>query len=196
MALATRPFLSRLLVVLRGVVRVFLFRRAFFRVVPSPLHARTTPLHRHLPRFRSVLSSSPTAILWRGPWRSPAMPGGHSSLATQPFSPRCCTFIFFLSSPPSPPLCLLPALLVLFSCSVCSPLVLPAPWLYLVRPHAPLGFCPVFRPVGRPGRPPQTPVWGDSPFVLSRRPPLHQFPHGRAGPPVRLNVGHWHGASL
>ena len=116
-ALATRPFLSRLLVVLRGAVRVFFFRRAFFRVVPSSLHARTTTLHRNLSRFRSVLSSSPTAILWRGPWRSPVMPGERPSLATQPFSPRCCTCIFFLSSPPSPPLCLLPALLVLFSCS-------------------------------------------------------------------------------
>ena len=73
-ALATRSFLSRLLVVLRGVVRVS-FCRAFFRVVPSSLHARTTTLHCHLSRFRSVLSSSPTVILWRGPWRSPAMPG-------------------------------------------------------------------------------------------------------------------------
>ena len=189
-ALATRPILSRLLVVLRGVVRVF------FRVVPSSLHARTTTLHRHLSRFCSVLSSSPTAILWRGPWRSPAMPGGRPSLATQPFSSRCCTFIFFLSSPPSPPLCLLPALLVLFSCSVCSPPVVPAPRLYLARPHAPPGFCPVFRPVGRPGRPPQPPLRGDSPFVLSRRPPLHQFPDVRAGQPVQLSAGQWHGASL
>ena len=198
-ALATRPFLSRLLVVLRGVVRVcvfLFFRRAFFRVVPSSLHARTTTLHRHLSRFRSVLSSGPTAILWHRPWRSRAMPGGRPSFATKPFSPRCCTLIFFLSSPPSPPLCLLPALLVLFSCSVCSPVVVPAPWLYLARPHAPLGFCPVFRPVGRPGRPPQTPFRGDSPFVLSRRPPLHLFPDFRAGRPVRLNVGHRHGASL
>ena len=123
------------------------------------------------------------------------MQGARPSLATQPFSRRCCTFFFFLSSPPSPLLCLLPALLVLFSCSVCSPLVVPAPWLYLARPHAPLGFCPVFRPVGRPGRPPQTPLRGDSPFVLSRWPPPHQFPDGRAGRPVRLNAGHRHGAS-
>ena len=173
-----------------------LFRHAFFRVVPSSLHARTTTLHRLLSRFRSVLSSSPTAILWRGPWRSRAMPGGRPSLATQPFSPHCCTFIFLLSSPSSPPLCLLPALLVLFSCSVGSPLVVPAPWLYLARPHAPLGVCPVFRPVGRPRRPPQTPLRGDPPFVLSRRPPLHQFPDGRAGRQVRLNAGLQHGASL
>ena len=124
------------------------------------------------------------------------MPSERPSLATQPFSPRCCTCIFSLSSPPSPPLCLLPALLVLFSCSVCSPLVVPAPWLYLARPHAPLGFCPVFRPVGRPGRPPLTSLQGDSPIILSRRPPLHQFPDSRAGRPVRLNAGHRHGASL
>ena len=174
----------------------FFFRRAFFRVVPSSLHARTTTLHRHLSWFRSVLSSSPTAILWRGPWRTPAMPGERPSLATQPFSPRCCTCIFSLSSPPFPPLCLLPALLVLFSCSVCSPLVVPAPWLYLARPHVPLGFCPVFRPVGLPGRPPQTSLRGDCPVILSRRPPLHQFPDGQAGRPVRLIAGHRHGASL
>ena len=124
------------------------------------------------------------------------MLGGRPSLGTKPFSLRCCTFIFFLSSPPSPPLCLLPALLVLVYCSVCSPLVVPAPWLYLVRTHAPLGLCPVFRPVGRRGRPPQTPFWGDSPFILPRRPPLHQFPDGRAGQPVRLCAGHLHGSSL
>ena len=158
--------------------------------------ARTTTLHRHLFGFCLVLSSSPTAILWRGPWRSPAMPGGRPSFATQPFRLRCCTFIFFLSSPASPPLRLLPALLALFSCSVCLPLVVPAPWLYLARFHAPQGFCPVFRPVGRPGRPPQTPLRGDCPFVLTRRPPLHQFPDGRAGRLVRLNAGHRHGASL
>ena len=110
------------------------------------------------------------------------MPGERPSLATQPFSPRCCTCIFSLSSLPSPPLCPLPALLVLFSCSVCSPLVVPAPWLYLARPHAPLGFCPVFRPVGRLGRPPQTPLRGDSPVVLSRgRPSISSLMVGRGG---------------
>ena len=124
------------------------------------------------------------------------MTGERPSLATQPFSPRCCTCIFFLSSPPSPAFCLLPALLVLFSCSMCLPLVVSAPWLYLARPHAPLGFCPVFRPVSRLGRPQQTPLRGNSPVVLSRRPPLHQFPDGRAGWPVQLNARHRHGASL
>ena len=125
-----------------------------------------------------------------------ALGGPWPCQATQPFSPRCCTCIFSLSSPPSHPLCLLPALLVLFSCSVCSPLVVPAPWLYLARPHAPLGFCPVFRPGSRPGRPPQTPLWGGFTVVLSRQPPLHQFPDGRAGRPVRLYAGHRHGVSL
>ena len=65
----------------------FFFRRSRFCVVPSSLHARTTTLHRHLSRLRSVLTSSPSAILWRGPWRSPAMPGGRPSLASQPLSP-------------------------------------------------------------------------------------------------------------
>ena len=159
----------------------FFFSPSLFCVVLSSLHARTTTLHRHLSRFRSLLSSCPTAILRRGPRQSPAMPGGRPSLATQPFSLRCCTLIFFLSSPPPPPLCLLPALLVLFSCSVCSPLVVPAPWLYPARFHAPQGFCASFRPVGRPERPLQIPLRGDSPIVLPRRPPLHQFPDGRAG---------------
>ena len=137
-ALATRPF-SAVPFCCCGVSFAFFFAALFFRVVPSSLHARTTTLHRHLSRFRSVLTSCPTAILWRGPWRSPAMPGGRPSLATS---------IFFLSSPPSPPLCLPPALLVLFSCSVCSPLVVPTPWLYLTRFHTPQGIRPVFRPVG------------------------------------------------
>ena len=74
--------------------------------------------------------------------------------------------------------------------------VVPAPWLFLVRSHAPQGFRPVFGPVGRPGRPPQTPLQGDPPIVLPRRPPLPQFPDGRPGRPVRLNAGHRHGVSL
>ena len=98
--------------------------------------------------------------------------------------------------PPSPLFCLLPALLLLFSCSVCSPLVAPAPWLYLARSHAPQGLCPVLQPVGRLGRTPQIPLRGDSPIVLPRQLPLHQFPDGLAGRPVRLNAGHRHGVSL
>ena len=133
-------------VALWGFVLFFLCR-AFCRVVPSSLHARTTTLHSHPSRLRSVLTSSPIAFLWRGPWRSPAMPGGRPSLPSQSFKPSM-QLIFFLSSPPSPPLCLLPALLLLFSCSVQSPLAVPAPSLYLARFHAPQGLRPVFRPVG------------------------------------------------
>ena len=158
-------------------------------MVPSSLHARTTSLHRHLV---SVRCSRPVP-----PPSCGIAPGGpRPCRATQPFSPRCCTSICSLPSLPSPPLCLLPALLVLFPRSVCSPLVVSAPRLYLARPHVPQGLRPVFRPVGRPGRPPQTPLRGDSPVVLSRRPPLHQFPDGRAGRPVRPYAGHRHGASL
>ena len=124
-------------------------------------------------------------------------PGGpRPCRATQPFSPRCCTCIRSLFSLPSPPLCLLPALLVLFPRSVCSPLVVSAPWLYLARPHVPQGLRPVFRLVARPGRPPQTPLRGNSPVLLSRRPSLHQFPNGRAGRPVPLYAGQRQGASV
>ena len=43
---------------------------------------------------------------------------------------------------------------------------------------------------------PRYPFWGDSPVVLSRRPPLDQFPDGRAVRPLRLYAGPRHGASL
>ena len=129
--------------VLRGVVRVCFpfFFPLFFRLVPSSLHARSTTLHRHLSRFCSVLMSSPSAILWVAPG------GPRPCRATQPFSPRCCTCISSPPSLPSPPLCLLPALLVLFPCSVCLPLVASAPRLYLARPLVPQGLRPVFRPL-------------------------------------------------
>ena len=123
------------------------------------------------------------------------MPGGRPPLASQKLLPSL-KLIFDLFSPASPPLCLLPALLLLFSRSVCSPLVVPAPWSYLARFHAPLGLRPVFRPVGRLGRPPWFPLRGASPVVLPRRPPLHQSSDGRAGRPVRLNAGHRLGVSL
>ena len=134
----------------------------------------------------AVFLSCPIALLGRGPLRSPAMPGGRPSLVSHSF----------LCSPPSPLFCLLPALLLLFSCSVCSPLVVPAPWLYLARFQAPQCLRPVLRPVGRLGRPLQIPLSGDSPIVLPCRPPLHQFPDGGAGRPVRLNAGHRHGVFL
>ena len=192
-ALATRLFLSRLLVVLRGVVRVcflFFFLLFFFAWFPPPcMHAQQ---HCTAICLGSVRCSRPVPP----PSCGAALGGPRPCRATQPFSRRCCTRIGSLSSLPSPPLCPLPALLVLFSCSVCSPLVVSAPWLYLARPHAPQGLRPVFRPVGQPGWPPQTPLRGDSPVVLSRRLPLHQFPDGRAGRPVRLYAGHRHGSSL
>ena len=191
-ALATRPFLSRLLVVLRGVVRVcFLFFFVLFSAwFPPPcMHAQQHCIAICLGSVRRSRRVPPPSC-------GSALGGPRPCRATQPFSPRCCTCIRSPSSLPSPPLCLPPALLVLFSCSVCSPLVVSAPWLYLARPHVPQGLRPVFRPVGRPGRPPQSPLWGDSPVLLSRRPPLHQFPDGRAGRPVRVYAGLRHGASL
>ena len=76
-ALATRPFLSRLLVVLRGVLRVCFpppFFFCFFFPLRSLLPACTHNNTASPSRFCSVLTSSPSAILWRCPWRSPAMP--------------------------------------------------------------------------------------------------------------------------
>ena len=193
MALATRPFRSRLLVVLRDVVRAsfpFFFAVLFSGWVPPPcMHAQQ---HCIAICLGSVWCSRPVPP----PSCGVALGGPRPCRATQPFSPLCCTSIRSLSSLPFPPLCLLPALLVLFSCSVCSPLVVSAPWLYPARPHASQGLRTVIRPVGQPGRPPQTPLRGDSPVVFSRLPPLHQFPEGRAGRPVRLYAGHRHGASL
>ena len=111
----------------------------------------------------------------------------------------CVTHLSSLSSLPSTPLpvtCLSPALLLLLSCSVGSPLPLSSPGLYVARSHTPLGLCPVLCPVGRLWPPPQVPFRGDSPVVRSRRPPLHQFPDGGAGRPVRLNAGYRHGVYL
>ena len=138
-ALATHPFLSRLLAVLSAFVSppFFFLPFFFFRLVPSSLHARATLLHRHLV---SVWCSRPVP-----PPSCRVAPGGpRPCQATQPFSPRCCTSIRSLPSLPSPPLCLLPALSVLFPCSVCSPLFVSAPRLYLARPHVPQGLRPVF----------------------------------------------------
>ena len=100
-----------------------------------------------------------------------------------------------LLSPP-PVTCLSPALLLLLSCSLCSPLLFPTPGLYLARSDAPLGLRPVLRPVGRLGRPPQGPLRGDSPVVRPHQPPLHYFPDGGPGRQVRLNAGQRHGFSL
>ena len=142
--LATCPFLSRFLVVLQGVVRVcFLFFFVLFSAwFPPPcMHAQQHCIAICLGSVRCSRPVPPPScgVALGGPW---------PCRATQPFRPRCCTCIRPLSSLPSPPLCLLPALLVMFFCSVCSPLVVSAPWLYLARPHAPQGLRPVFRPVG------------------------------------------------
>ena len=133
-----------------------------------------------------VLFPCPIALLGRGPWRSPAMPAGRPPLASLSSLPPL----------PSPLFYILPALLLLLSCSVCSLLVVPVPWLYLARSHAPQGLCPVLRPVGRLWRPPQITLQGDSPVVRPRRPAPHQFPDGWVGRPVRLNAGHRHAVSL
>ena len=112
---------------------------------------------------------------------------GHAGGASLPLrhSP-----LFPLLSPLPPPLsCLSPALLLLLSCSVCSPLLFPLPGLYLARCQVSLSPPPVLRPVGRLRRLPQVPLQGDSPVVHPSWPPLHQFPDGRAGRPVRFNAG-------
>ena len=141
---ARRPLCaSRPPVSLRGFVRVFFFAPPF-PAVPPALWFAPPCMHAvhlgtgHLSLLPSLLLSCPIALLGRGPWRSPAMPGGRPSLASHSF----------LCSPPSPLFCPHPALLLLLSCSVCSSLVVPAPWLYLARSHTPQGLRPLFRPVG------------------------------------------------
>ena len=196
-AIATRPFsVPSPFGAVGCCSRFFLFAVLFSAWFPHPcMHAQQHCIAICLGAVRCSRPVPPPScdVALCGPW--PCQVGAPPSRPSH-LSLRCCTFIFFLSSTPSPPLCLLPALLVLFSCCVCSPLVVPAPWLYLARFHAPQGFCPVFRPVGRPGLPRQTPLQGDCPFVLPRRPPLHQFPDGRAARLVRLYAGHRHGVSL
>ena len=120
-----------------------LCRSASCLVVSSSLQARTSVLYwssgHGSPRCVFPVPSPP------GGW--PLAVPGHARLAL--FS--LVTLLSSLSSlpPPSPPLtCRLPALLLLLSCSVCSPLVFPAPGLYLACSHAPLGLRPVLRPVG------------------------------------------------
>ena len=171
----------------------------FFSVCPPPFLPCIPPCGTLLPacthvstalviwsRLPSVLFSCPIAVLGRGPWRFPAMPGGRSSLAS----------LSSLPSLPSALFCLSPALLLFLSCSVCSPLVFPAPGLYLAGSQAPLGLRPILRPVGRLGRPPEIPLREDSPVFRPRRPPLHQFPDAGAGRPLRFNAGLWHGVFL
>ena len=117
MAVATCPFLSRLLVVLSAFVSPFfiLFSALciFFLLGPSSLHARTTSLHHHLVSVRCSRPVPPPSC-GAAPWRSPAMPGGPAIqpalLYKFPLSP--------LSTLPSPlssarPLSVVPLLRVL-----------------------------------------------------------------------------------
>ena len=109
---------------------------------PPCTHARQhcTCVRVSVPLCARVLSLCPLGAC-------PLAVPGHASWAPLPRVPLLSS----LSSPPSPPPplpYLLPAPLLLFSCSVCSPPVFPAPGLYLVRSHAPLGLRAVLRPVG------------------------------------------------
>ena len=147
---------------LRGFVFFLVSSPPFLAVPPPRMHARQhcTGHRVTAPLGARLLSNRPP-----GAW-SLAVPGP----ARWAPLPRV-TLLSSLSSLPSPPpllICLSPALLLLLSCSVCSPLVFPAPGLYLGRSLAPLGVRPVLRPVGGLGWPHQVPVWGDSPVV---RPP-------------------------
>ena len=165
-----------------------LFCVFFFTLLPACTYV-TTALVIGL-QVPSVFVSGPLAHAGRAPWRSPAMPGGRPSLAS-PSTPSS-----LLSPPPSPVACHSPVPLLLLSYTMCAPLILSAPGLYLARPHPSLRLRPVLCPVGQLGRPPQVFLWADSPVVCPRLPPLHQFPDGWAGRPLRLNAGHWHGVTL
>ena len=129
-----------------GAALLFLFwsaplplsRCASCLVGPSSLHTCTSALHwssgHGSPRCSSPVQSPSWGVPLGGP--RPCQVGAPASR----HSP-----LFPLFSPlPSPPFtCLSSALLVLLSSSVCSLLVFPAPQLYLVRSHTPLGLRPV-----------------------------------------------------
>ena len=84
-----------------------------------------------------------------------------------------------------------PPPLLLLAGPVWAALLLSTPQLYLSRPKVPLRRRPILLPVGRLGRPPQVPLWGDFPVLNPRRPPFHQLPDGGAAQPVRLNADLW-----
>ena len=158
----------------------------FFSLLPACTHV-TTALDISCcgsPVFSSLVLSPPRGV----PLGTPRPSQVGTPPSRQPLSSP------LLALPPSP--ASRPFPLLLLSCPVCSALLLSAPGLNLARPHAFLCLCSVLRPVGRLGRPPQVPIRGDSPVARPRRPPLHQFPDGGAGRPVRLNAGHWHGVDL
>ena len=78
-----------------------------------------------------VLVSGPLALAGRASWRSLAKPDERPSVASLSPLPS-------LLSPPRPSrvACLSPDVLLPLSCSVCSPLLLRTPGLYLARPHS------------------------------------------------------------
>ena len=155
---------------------------------PSSLHARTSSLHWSLGHGSPLCSS-----LVLSPTRGVPLGGPRPSQVGAP--PSRHSPLFPLSSP-------LPSL---------PPLPVPGPPSYCCSPApcAPRCSSPrqgcisraltrlhACRPAGRLGRPPQVPLWGDSPVVRPRWPPLHQFPDGGAGRPGRLNADHRHGVTL
>ena len=136
------------------------------------------------PLFSSLFLSPPRAFPLAVPGRARRAPLPRVILSPLPSPPYPRRL-----SLARPPYCCFPA-------PVCAALLLSAPGLYLARPHASLRLHPVLRPVPVFGRPPQVLLPGISPVICPRRPPLHQFPEGEAGRPVRLNAGHWYGVSL
>ena len=164
---------------------------AVFRFYPPPcMHARQ---HCTVHRVTAPLC----VCLWSSHQRGacPLAVPGHASLA-----PLCRVLVHLtLSSPllvlpPSPvsrpsPYCSSPAQCAL-RCSSPRQGCISRALTRFSRLH------PVLCPVGRLGRPPQEPLRGDFPVIRPRRPPLHEFPDGGAGRPVRLNAGQRHGITL
>ena len=152
---------------------------------PSTLHARTTPQH-----FSSV-AAAPLLSLPCSSCPRKAVPmafPGHTRWAAHPYIspsllPALRRLLLRVSCPP-PPLLFLAGL-------VCVALILSVPQLYLSRPHAHLRRQPISLTVGRLGRPPRVPLWGNSPVVPPRRPPLHQLSDGEAERLLRLNGAPW-----
>ena len=167
----------------------FLSLLCLFFSPPPCMHARQQCTGHRV--TAPVFVSGPLAQAWCAPWRSPAKPGRRPSLASLSSLPS-----LLFRPRPSCVACLSPALFLLISCSVCSLLPLRTPGLYLAGPHVPLRLCPVLPPIGQLGQPPQVPLWGDSPNICPRRPPLHQFPDDGAWRQVPLNACQWHGVSL
>ena len=126
-----------------------LSRGFLFLLLPSSPLARTTLLH---------WSSAVAAPLSSRHWSS--RPHGAFPLAV-PGQARCAplprvTLSPLSAQPQAPSRPAQPSPLLLLSCPVCAPLILTEPGLRLTRPHAPLCWRSILRPVGRIGRPPHT----------------------------------------